>query len=125
MTNKPFVYVSSPYTLGNQATNTYFQMEIWNRLMDDGVVWPVIPLLTHFLHLYRPRPYEDWLNYDLAQLHLYDACLRLDAEHEGTGYHIHESRGADAEVEAFEFMDKPVFVTINDLYQWARGRGSD
>jgi hypothetical protein len=115
---KPVVYIASPYTKGDPAINTHFQCKIFNTLMDDGKVWPVVPLWTHFQHTIFPRPYEDWIEYDKALLPRYDACLRLNAEIPELNYSESESSGADGEVAYFRSVDKPVFFTIEDLYKW-------
>jgi hypothetical protein len=117
---KPVVYVASPYTKGDVAINVRFQCKVFDDLMNGGVVWPVVPLWSHFQHTIFPRPYRDWIEYDLAMLPMYDACLRLDAIDgtNGVGYHQSESSGADGEVDAFVKMGKPVFYTIDELYKW-------
>lgn len=119
---RPVVYIASPYTKGDPAINTHFQCEIWNRLMDDGVVWPVAPLWSHFQHTMYPRKYEDWVAYDLALIPRYDACLRLKSEYSRTGYSEEKSTGADNEVAEFKRLGKPVFYSIEELYAWAKNR---
>ncbi|MEE9424121.1 MAG: hypothetical protein V3V18_03990 [Methylococcales bacterium] len=52
-------------------------------------------------------------------LPLYDCCLRLDALLPDINYEEKESKGADAEVETFRKMGKPVFFSIENLYEWA------
>ncbi len=91
---------------------------MFDRLLTDGRVLPVAPLWTHFQHLLFPRPYADWLAYDQAMLRLYDCCLRLDATHTATGYNESISSGADAEVDTFRRMGKPVFFSVDSLYAW-------
>lgn len=118
--NKPIVYIASAYTSGDPAINTHFQCKIFDRLLSDGLVWPVAPLWTHFQHTLFPRPYRDWIEYDRALLRLYDACLRLRTEIPSLAYEQTESAGADGEVEVFESMGKPVFYDIENLYEWAR-----
>lgn len=117
---KPWIYIASPYTNGDQAINTHFQCRIFNELMDDGIVWPVAPLWSHFQHLLMPRPYEDWLKYDMALIRRLDACLRLTAKH--GQYNITESAGADNEVAEFILLGKPVFYDKNTLYSWVKLR---
>lgn len=117
---KPFVYIASPYTKGDPAINTQFQCRTWNRLMDDGIVYPYAPLWTHFQHTLYPRAYAVWLEYDQAIIGRLDACLRLSAVCEKVGYEVSESSGADGEVRAFQSLGKPVFFSIDDLYEWVR-----
>jgi hypothetical protein len=115
---KPVVYIASPYTRGDVAMNTHFQCKVFDRLLSDGKVWPIAPLWSHFQHTVFPRPYEDWIAYDQALLHLYDACLRLTADLPAVGYNQHESTGAEKEVTSFQSMGKPVFYSIEELYRW-------
>lgn len=98
--------------------NTHFQCKMFDRLLEEGKVLPVAPLWSHFQHILFPRPYRDWIDYDQAMLHLYDCCLRLAATLPNLGYEVSESTGADAEVQTFKKLGKPVFYTIKDLYSW-------
>jgi hypothetical protein len=116
--SKPVVYVMSPYTKGDQAINTHFQMSVFNELLDDGIVTPIIPLTSHFLHIFHPRKYQDWINYDLELIDVCHAGLRLNAEHENMNYLIKESSGADGEEARFSVQGKPVFYNKADLYRW-------
>jgi hypothetical protein len=104
----PKVYIASAYTKGDQAMNTKFQIDIFNILLDLGFC-PIVPLVSHFLHLVHPRPYEDWIKYDNALLPLYDCCLKFE--------HI-PSSGADGEEEQFLQMGKRVFKDIFDLCEY-------
>jgi hypothetical protein len=115
---KPVIYIASPYTNGDTALNVRFQCRIFDQLLKEGRVLPVAPLWSHFQHILFPKHYEDWLEYDNALLHLYDGCLRLNAEEPELDYIEEKSSGADAEAEAFKLMDKPVFYSIESLYKW-------
>lgn len=116
--SKPTVYIASPYTKGDVAVNVRFQCEIFDQLLSDGRVLPIAPLWSHFQHTLFPRNYQDWIKYDLEMLRLYDVCLRLEARHEKIDYTNNLSSGADGEVEAFKQMNKPVFYSIDELYEW-------
>ena len=115
---KPIIYIASPYTKGDPAINVHFQCRIFDQLLTEGRVWPIAPLWTHFQHTAFPRPYSEWVEYDKALLHLYDGCLRLIAEEPSVNYREENSSGADGEVEAFRAMGKPVFNSIESLYEW-------
>ncbi len=115
---KPWVYIASPYTKGDVSVNTRFQCETWDRLMNDAKVWPIAPLWSHFQHTIFPRPYQDWIAYDLALIPKLDACLRLDSKYDKLNYNETKSSGADGEVKLFTELNKPVFYTIEDLYKW-------
>jgi hypothetical protein len=120
--DKPIVYIASPYSKGDAAINTHFQCQVFDVLLTDGRVLPVAPLWSHFQHLLFPRPYKDWIEYDREMLHLYDCCLRLSATNTALEYTMRESSGADAEVEAFKQMGKPVFFSIEELLTWVAKR---
>ncbi len=115
---KPTVFIASPYTKGDPVMNANFQCRIFDRLLREKLVLPVAPLWTHFQHVVFPRHYQDWIDYDQEMLTLYDCCLRLDAELPELDYRQHESSGADAEVESFRRLGRPVFFSIEELYQW-------
>lgn len=118
---KPIIYIASPYTKGDVAVNTRFQCEVFDKLMNDEIVYPVAPLWSHFQHIMFPRHYKDWIEYDKALIPRLDACLRLDAYHNNISYgeyHQHDSSGADGEVALFKSLNKPVFYSYEDLYKW-------
>ncbi|MEX0951327.1 MAG: hypothetical protein WDZ86_03500 [Gammaproteobacteria bacterium] len=118
----PTVFIASPYTRGDVAMNTHFHCKIFDQLLTDGKCLPVAPLWSHFQHTVFPRPYDDWIKYDQAMLHLYDCCLRLEASFPTLDYSMNESSGADAEVQTFLDMRKPVFYSIHKLYEWIDNR---
>lgn len=119
-TTKPTVYIASAYTKGDVAVNVRFQCRIFDFLLTTGKVLPYAPLMSHFQHALYPRPYADWIAYDLAMLPLFDACLRLDATDDRLpGYCQSESSGADGEVAEFTRMGKPVFYDTPSLLAWA------
>jgi hypothetical protein len=62
--------------------------------------------------------YQDWIDYDLALIPRFDACLRLTATCERLGYSQSESSGADGEVREFQRLGKPVFYSVVELYRW-------
>jgi|WetSurMetagenome_2_1015567.scaffolds.fasta_scaffold24457_2 hypothetical protein len=101
------VYVASPYTNGNKGYNVNRQIFAGHLLMSKGFA-PVLPLLFHFMHLRRPRPYREWLALDLEMLSKCDALLRL-AGH---------SPGADKEVEFARERGIPVFFTFQSLFDY-------
>lgn len=119
---KPVVYIASPYTKGDPCINTWWQVQVFNCLLNEGRVTPVAPLISHFLHTMHPRSYEDWIQYDLEILHTCDALVRLDASHDGLDYLEEDSPGADNEVDYMKKLGRPVFFSINDLYEWAEAR---
>lgn len=121
---KPVVYVASPYTKGDPCINTRFQCTVFDQLVDEGKVTPIIPLLTHFQHCVHPRPYQDWVDYDLELLEIIatsdtpSAILRLNADLPEFNYSQSESSGADGEVDRMVALGRPVFYSIDALYKW-------
>ena len=81
------IYIASPYTKGDVAENVRIQMDAAHRIMDAGHC-PIAPNLSHFLHMHRARPYEDWMKIDFELINRADLVLRLDGA----------SAGADREV---------------------------
>ena len=96
------VYVAGPYS-SNPEANVGRAMAVWHELKDLGF-HPYLPHLSHFLHLVRPRAYEEWLAYDLIELRLCHALLRLDGN----------SAGADLEVEEAGRMAIPIVFCEDD-----------
>jgi hypothetical protein len=115
---KPFIYIASPYTKGDPCINARFQCATFDALLADGRVLPYAPLISHFQHTMFPRPYQDWVQYDLDIIPRFDGCLRLNATGPN-GYLVKESSGADGEVKLFEQLGKPVFYSFETLWQWA------
>ena len=116
---KPLVYIASPYAKGDPALNVRFQMETCTNLLDSGLVTPHAPLLTHFLHLHKPRPHDEWLAYDIEILKRCDAVIRLASRY-GDDYTVWESPGADKEVEVARQNEIPVFFAVSELLDWAK-----
>jgi hypothetical protein len=120
---KPLIYIASPYTQGDVALNTRFQMRVFDELMTEGVVIPFAPLVgSHFQHLAFPRQYSDWVNYDLDLIRrgIFDACIRLNVTDERMpGYSQEASNGADGEVSEFIRQRKIVFFDKVSMNAWA------
>lgn len=119
---KPVVYIASPYSKGDPAINTHVQCAVFDQMLTDGIVVPYVPLWSHFQHTLFPRHYQDWIEYDLSILHKFDACYRMLAEvNRGKlSYRVSESSGADGEVARFVADGKPVFYSLDELYDWAK-----
>ena len=98
------VYIASPYTKGDTAINVKRQLDCAAQLMDLGFC-PIVPLLTHFQHIHKPRTYNDWLKIDFEKLRRCDVVLRLHGE----------SKGADAEVQHALTLGIPVVYSVSGL----------
>lgn len=108
--SKPVVYVAGPYTKPDPIENIHVVSHLAVKMIDDGVVTPVVPHMTMLLHLVAPRPVQYWYDYDLEVMARCDAVLRVPGE----------STGADAEETAAYAQGLPVFYDLEDVYQWAR-----
>lgn len=86
--SKAWVYVAGPYTKPDPAVNTRRACLVANWLADRGWM-PIVPHLSHLWHLCTPKPYPEWLAYDLELIARCDMLLRIPGE----------SSGADGEVE--------------------------
>ena len=101
------VFVSSPYTLGDQVENVKMSMKAGDRLMDNGYT-PYLPLLAHYWNDTSPKVYEKWMGYCFDWLDVCDCVLRLSGE----------SPGADREVLYACRRGKNVFYSMADLIKY-------
>ncbi len=118
--SKPLIYVASPYTKGRECWNTHFQCRVFHQLLSDQIVTPITPLWSHLQEIVFPQPYEDWLTYDFELIARCDGLVRLNADMPDLKYFQSESLGADREATHARSLGKPVFFSIEELYQWAR-----
>lgn len=98
------VYVSGPYTKGDQVINVRNAVLASDRLFTDGY-FPYCPHLTHLWHTIAPRPWQDWMNLDLEWIAACDCLLRLPGE----------SKGADMEIAKAIELGIPVYYSIEEL----------
>lgn len=98
------VYIASPYTLGDQAENVRVQKLAAHTILDMGHC-PIAPLLAHYLHIFRPRHYNDWINMCLALVPRADHLIRLPGA----------SAGADREVALAQQHGIPVAFNWDEL----------
>ncbi len=80
------VYIAGPYSKPDPCINTNAAMAAWDKLWECGYA-PFCPHWSHFQHTFHPRPYRDWLAYDMEYLRVCDVVVRLPGA----------SSGADAE----------------------------
>jgi len=101
--NKKIIYISSPYSIGNQADNVRRQVMVANELLGMGFI-PFCPCL-HLWHLITPKLQREWLDIDLALLPRMDGLLRLPGE----------SQGADNEVALALKLGIKVYYSIGEI----------
>ena len=112
---KPLVYLISPFTKGDQFSNARFQMQMFLRLQNDGIVLPFSPLAMCAVQLVEPKTWQWWMRYDLAMLARCDAAF-VCAEDPAR---LWNSEGALTECRMCVETNKPRFEKIEDLYAWA------
>jgi len=98
------VYVSGPYTKGDQVINVRNAIQATDLLFGNGY-FPYCPHLTHFWHMLTPRPWQDWMNLDLEWVKTCHCLLRLPGE----------STGADMEVAKAVELGIPVYHSFEEL----------
>lgn len=108
MLNRIKVYVAGPYSKPDPCVNTHDAIRVGSLLWDRGYT-PFVPHLTHLWHTVAPRPYIDWLAYDLVWLAACDVLLRLPGE----------SSGADLEIEFAKERGIHVVHSFHELDVWA------
>ena len=106
---KVWVFISGPYTKGDQAANTANAIRVGKRLREQGYV-PVIPHLFHFAHFMSPADYDFWTEWDLDLLERCDWVYRLRGD----------SPGADREVERAIQLGKPIMLQKGDDPDYVR-----
>lgn len=101
------IFISSPYTLGDVAVNVKKSMNSANELIEAGFA-PYCPLLSHFLHMNNPQPYEKWLEIDITFLTCCSAVLKLEGK----------SAGSEIECKFANGINIPVFTTIEEIKKY-------
>lgn len=97
------VFISGPYTHGDQADNVRNAWLAGHAIYQAGHV-PFVPHLFHFAHLLTPMSYVDWCALDLHWLTACHVVLRLPGH----------SPGSDREVDAAKQLGLPVFYSLAD-----------
>jgi hypothetical protein len=110
--HRALVYLAGPYSIPDPELNVKRIIALADELLDDGVVVPLVPHLTHLWDEISPRPVDDWYAYDLELLARCDALLRIPGE----------SIGADREEQFARYIAIPTFCSKSTLYKWADSR---
>lgn len=79
-------------------------MWVADTLIDAGYA-PFVPHLSHYQNDYYPRPYEAWMEVDLAWVQVTQAVLRLPGD----------SPGSDRETSCALHYNIPVFHSVASL----------
>lgn len=94
---KPLVYIAAPYS-SEPVANTGIAIDAGNWLMDRGYN-VVVPHLSLFMHMRRPRTYDEWLGFTIGWMKRCDVVVRLPGD----------SRGSDTELFEASQCGIPVF----------------
>jgi hypothetical protein len=107
--NKPLVYIAGPYTNPDPVLNVREAVRYADLFRAWSII-PIVPHLTHLWHMVSPKPYEEWLEYDLEVMRRCDAVYRFGGP----------SQGADGEVAEAVALGIPVFYSgnIEALWDW-------
>lgn len=113
---KPLTYLAAPYSKGDQAMNVRSQIRLFSEMMDDGIVIPYAPLLTHFVHMIHPKTYDKWLSHCLSVLDHVNFVLASPAVESSIDYRQVESKGVVIELAYCQKNLIPIFYNKTDLY---------
>lgn len=127
-----WVFLSGPYTIGDQVLNVRSQMGWFDKVMAARILRPepvklvpFAPLWAHHQHQVFPASYEAWMAHDLAVLARCDVLLRCDASYPDLGYHVSESSGADREWDEAQRLGIPAFRNWNTLVMWVKANAGN
>lgn len=104
--NRPVIYIAGPYTNPDPVENTHKAVRFANHLLSSGMAYPLVPHLSMLWHTICPRPYEDWLEIDLAHMARCDGVIRLPGQ----------STGADDEVRIARERGMPVLTVRSNIW---------
>lgn len=94
--SRPLVYVSGPMT-GNPYGCVRQAIDVFNELRSLGAV-PILPQLSVLHEMIDPKPYDEWIAYDLDLVEHCDLLVRIEGE----------SPGADREVQLARSRHIPI-----------------
>ena len=100
------VYVAGPYS-GDTDANIAKALFYADQLLEVGYV-PYVPHLSHYWNLEYSHDYETWMGQCLEWVARCDALVRVPGK----------SPGADREVEHANYLNIPVFYTLQELYEY-------
>ena len=102
MPKKIWVYIAGPYTGGDVVVNVCNAIKAGLELRqasDERVVFvPVIPHLSHFIHMVEHHDYRFWMAWDADWLERCDAIVRLPGESPGSEEGVEQAQRQRARV---------------------------
>jgi hypothetical protein len=110
---KPLCYISSPG--GFIESNLEFHRMIYHRLLQDGHVTPIAPLLPMMIpDIQGWFPERKWIDYDLEILWHCDVMLMVSATPEA----LKNSNGCKEELDFCFDNNIHVMTSVRALYKW-------
>jgi len=85
------VYISGPYTDGDVAENVHEAIWAGISVLDYGHT-PIVPHLSHFMHIIAPRRWERWIGMDMDLLRTADAVIHLPGPSKGAKLEVAEAK---------------------------------
>lgn len=104
MSKELLVYVSAPFSKGDQLQNVRTACLAGDALIEKGH-HPYVPHCTALWHCISPKTFNQWMQIDSVILARCDAVLRLEGE----------SVGADIEVGLAERLNIPVYYSLEKI----------
>ena len=105
-----WIYVAGPYSKPDPIQNTHNTLQIADKILKLGGT-PIIPHLSLLWHLYSPKEYVFWLEYNMEFLRKCQAVFRIQGE----------SYGANEEEKVAHEIGIPIFYNLYDLTRWING----
>jgi len=112
---KPYVYIASPYTVGNKEKNVWKSIEVAEELIEIGYV-PFLPLLSHYWHIGSPHDYDYWMELDTDWLLKCDLVLRLPGESKGADQEV--KRAIEERIAVVYSVDKLKWLKKYESYEY-------
>lgn len=104
---RPLIFISGPYSNGDQVLNTHAAIRAAELLYAVGAV-PYVPHLSIAWHMYQPHTPEWWYEFDLHVLARCQALYRLPGD----------SIGADREEAEAVHLGIPIFTDLEEVHLW-------
>jgi len=108
------VYVSGPFSHGDEAKNVEIAVDRGEELLQLGFI-PYVPHLNEVWSKYHPHTWDEWLEFDKFWVSQCDALIRIPGI----------SPGGDVEVNYAITLGIPVFYETEDLLNYFGGDNSN
>jgi len=99
-----YIYIAGPISKGDQFLNVRKAIDAAHEVSLMGLI-PFIPHQNFLWHMFHPKPYEVWMDYDFDWIRRCDALLRIPGE----------NSGSDREVAFASKLGLPIFLSLDQL----------